>query len=160
MTEIYQTTPGATFLSCLTDAAMLEPSSIGTSLLFDPVIFDIRQMAEGGLNNAMGTISLPLSQIILIVGTPYGKRLSYMSQELDEDWMLSIRLTILSDTGASIDDTLRRIHFATKERRAVFSSYGINDVGIDEHPRYRPFDEKRGLTSMDYTMRFRWAEQT
>ena len=79
MTETYATPSAVALMNALTDSAMLEPSSVGTNLLFPTEIFDIRQQAEGSINNAgIAQFTVPLTKVLIILFVPYGKRQSYI----------------------------------------------------------------------------------
>jgi hypothetical protein len=158
MTEAYATPSAVALMNAFQDAAMLEPSSAGTGLLFDPGTFDIHQYSEGGINNGgLEQFVVPLTKVIIVVNVPYGNRQSYMNLETDEDWSLWCRLRVYGNTGADIADALGRLEFLSMHRRNVLSLHGIADYGIDQHPRMKPYDPKLGFATLDYTLRYRWS---
>jgi hypothetical protein len=158
MTETYATPSAVALMSALTDAAMLEPSSVGTNLLFRTDIFDIRQQAEGSINNAgIAGFTVPLTKVLIVLYVPYGKRQSYMTFETAEDWQMWIKFRIYGNTGSDIQDAKTRLEFVSEKRLNVLSSYGIYDFGIDEHPRMKAYDPKLGFALLDHTLRYRWS---
>ncbi len=158
MTEQFATPSATALLHALTDSTMLEPSGIGTALLFDPAIFDIHLQAEGSINNSgLPQFVVPLTKVMLILQVPYGKRQSYMTLDTAEDWQLSMKFRAYGNNGSDMQDLKTRIEFASLHRLAVLSSFGIYDFGIDEHPRIRPYDERLGFATLEYTVRYRWT---
>lgn len=158
MNETYATPPAVALMDALTDPAMLEPSSIGTNPLFPPTIFDIRQQAEGSVNNAgVAVFTVPLIKVLIVLFVPYGSRQSYMTLETAEDWSMWVKFRVYGNTGSDVQDAKTRIEFASEKRLNVLSSYGIYDFGMDEHPRMKAYDPKLGFAVLDHTLRFRWT---
>lgn len=158
MTEAYVIPPEVQFLSALLDVGMLEPSSIGTNQLFPTSSFVLMLEQDASINNGSGfQITAPIQKPIMIIRIPYGSRKTYMSEGVAEDWYLSQRITMYANTGSDIQDIHDRLIFSMQYRSAIFSSYSLFEVGIDEHPRAAPYDAKRGFATEEYTIRYRFC---
>lgn len=164
--EVFSQLASVAFLNAMQDANMLQPTSIGTALLFPKGAFDIRLGDDAGMVSSNRTIVLPLTSVIISIGRPYGVECGYgapdpLAEAADAtDMDIWIPFTVYDNSSEDQDYTEQKLLFARDKRQNVFSSHGLNikTVGI-VGSKPRPDSSATGLVITDYRWRFFYSRQ-
>lgn len=158
------TSPDVLFMNALQDAGMVGPkqSAVDTpGLLFVANVFTIKLGGDSGLNDANGTLSLPLETIYITIGGHYGESMEWCARDDSSTAPVAvgdiqIPFTVWGSSAQDLDDARPRLYFARDHRRDIFSAHGLTLQGKMIPERRRGLDPKMGLFAEDYRWRFYW----
>lgn len=159
--EVYSNLASSAFKNALLDAAMLQPTSIGTAPLFPAVAFDIRLSNDANMVESTRTITLPLTATVISIGRPYGFEIGYGPVDpaaesafaIDTD--IWIPFTVYATAASDQDFTEKRLLFARDKRQNVFANYGLDlQMRGQTGAKPRPNSATTGLVIVDYRWRF------
>ena len=153
MSEDYTDIISVAFRNALQDAAMLEPTSVGTNPLFPPAVVDIRLGGDAAMTGSDRQITMPIPGVILTIGRAYGREQGFVGDTY-KDVDAYLQFTVWAMTEATQDDMEKRLYFARDHRQNVFSSYKIQAQLLSKP---RPSSPITGLSAVDYTWRWWYA---
>jgi hypothetical protein len=158
MSEQFAVIPHEAFIAALQDAAMTMPG--GLAPLFDASIYEIEPGGGESINNSNGTFSLPLSNVYIFVGIPYGDEHAYADDLTYRDSEIWVPFTVMSGTNGDQIETLRRLDFARHARSAVFAAHGLTEVSQAVRMRRLAYSQQTGIVGVQYVWRFWFGSST
>lgn len=156
--EQYASLPTWQFRLALIDPTMLAPSGHAAPTdviprLFPDELFGIELGGDDAMTGSNQTVTLPLPNTVITIGTEYGSECSYAG-DATTDGLYWIPFTVWVNTGDTHDDVRRRLLFARDARKNVFDSFGLSMVSMMVPVRCRPTSPVSGLQAFDYRWRF------
>ena len=133
----------------LNDPTLVFPD---TTRIFPPAQVDIRLGGDASIAGSDRQITIPLQQIVITIGWPYGSELGARMQDQGvTNLEQAIKLTVWSNSAADSDNMMQRLEYIRDVFPAVFSSRQVCILGGRIQSRMRPYSPVEGLVVFDTT---------